>query len=88
VHEHQERGRSRDLSEGLGRVFAGTTNASRKLLDAALGRGDKVVCEVRYLYATDDHQLFQPVFVGIRDDKAAKQCLRDQLLQTNRKVVT
>jgi bifunctional non-homologous end joining protein LigD len=71
----------------VGKVFAGTTNASRKALDAALGRGEKPVCEVKYLYATDDHQLFQPVFVRARTDKPAKQCLREQLLMTCRKVV-
>ena len=71
----------------IGKVFAGTTNASRKLLDAALGRGERPVCEVRYLYATDDHQLFQPVFVAQRDDKAAAACLRGQLIGTSRKVV-
>ncbi len=71
----------------VGKVFAGTTNASRKLLDAALGRGEQPVCEVRYLYATDDHQLFQPVFVQTRDDKPATACLRSQLIGTSRKVV-
>jgi bifunctional non-homologous end joining protein LigD len=71
----------------VGKVFAGTTNASRKALDDALARGERPVCEVRYLYATDEHQLFQPVFVAPRDDKTARQCLRDQLVQTSRKVV-
>ena len=71
----------------IGKVFAGTTNASRKALDAALARGERPVCEVRYLYATDDHQLFQPVFVSPREDKAAKECLRAQLVTTSRKVV-
>jgi bifunctional non-homologous end joining protein LigD len=70
-----------------GKVFAGTTNASRKALDAALARGERPVCEVKYLYATDDHQLFQPVFVNTRDDKVAKACLRAQLVTTSRKVV-
>lgn len=70
-----------------GKVFAGTTNASRKALDAALARKERPVCEVRYLYATDDHQLFQPVFVRTRDDKAAKECLRGQLLTTCRTVI-
>lgn len=70
-----------------GKVFAGTTNASRKALDAALGRGEKPICEVQYLYATGDHQLFQPVFVRAREDKPAKRCVRDQLLTTCRKVV-
>jgi bifunctional non-homologous end joining protein LigD len=71
----------------VGKVFAGTTNLSRKALDDALARGDRPVCEVRYLYATDDHQLFEPVFVGPRDDKTAGQCLREQLVQTSRRVV-
>jgi bifunctional non-homologous end joining protein LigD len=71
----------------VGKVFAGTTNASRKLLDAALGRGERPICEVKYLYATDDHQLFQPVFVRMRDDKPAKQCVRAQLLTTCRTVI-
>lgn len=71
----------------VGKVFAGTTNATRKLLDAALGRGERPVCEVRYLYATDDCQLFQPVFVRHREDKTAKECVRDQLLGTSRGVL-
>jgi bifunctional non-homologous end joining protein LigD len=70
-----------------GNVFAGTTNASRKDLDSRLSRGEKPVAEVRYLYATDDHQLFQPVFVGLREDKLGKSCLRDQLVQTDRTVL-
>ena len=72
----------------VGKVFAGTTNASRKQLDAALGRGEKPIAEVRYLYASDDHQLYQPVFVRTRDDKPAKQCVRGQLLTTCRAVIS
>jgi bifunctional non-homologous end joining protein LigD len=71
----------------VGRVFAGTTNASRKDLDAALGRGERPICEVKYLYATDDHQLFQPVFVRTRDDKPAKSCILAQLVRTDRGVL-
>jgi bifunctional non-homologous end joining protein LigD len=70
-----------------GKVFAGTTNADRKALDAALGRRERPICEVQYLYATDDHQLFQPKFVRVRDDKPAKDCVRDQLLTTCRTVI-
>jgi bifunctional non-homologous end joining protein LigD len=70
----------------VGKVFAGTTNDSRKRLDGLLGRGEQPVAEVQYLYATDDEQLFQPVFVRLRDDKAPKQCLRSQLAKTNRDV--
>ena len=71
----------------VGNVFAGTTNASRKDLDARLARGEKPVAEVRYLYATDKHQLFQPVFVALRDDKIAKACVRAQLVQAGRDVI-
>ncbi len=70
-----------------GNVFAGTTNASRKDLDARLARGEKPVAEVKYLYATKDHQLFQPVFVSVREDKLGKACLRDQLVRTDRTVL-
>ena len=70
-----------------GNVFAGTTNASRKDLDARLARRDKPVAEVKYLYATKDHQLFQPVFVGVREDKLGNACLRDQLVRTDRTVL-
>ncbi|MBA3540792.1 MAG: WGR domain-containing protein [Deltaproteobacteria bacterium] len=72
----------------VGRVFAGTTNASRKALDACLGNGEQPVCEVKYLYATADDQLFQPVFVRMRDDKPAKQCVRAQLKKTDKSVAT
>jgi len=71
----------------IGKVFAGTTNASRKDLDTRLARGESVVAEVRYLYATDDHQLFQPVFVTRRDDKLATDCMRAQLVRTDRGVI-
>lgn len=70
----------------VGKVFAGTTNESRRVLDERLRRGERPVAEVRYLYATQDHQLFQPVFVRLRDDKPAEQCRRDQLVDTNRAV--
>ncbi len=71
----------------VGKVFAGTTNTTRKALDTALGRGEHPVCEVQYLYATDDHQLFQPVFLRVRDDKPSDQCRRDQLVTTCRTVI-
>jgi bifunctional non-homologous end joining protein LigD len=71
----------------IGKVFSGTTNATRKQLDAALAKKLTPIIEVRYLYATKDHQLTQPVFVRIRDDKPAKQCLREQLATTCRTVI-
>ena len=46
-----------------------------------------MVAEVRYLYATDELQLFQPVFVRVRDDKAERECVLGQLKGTNRAVV-
>jgi bifunctional non-homologous end joining protein LigD len=75
-----------DSVREVGKVFAGTTNDSRRQIDALLGEGEKPVAEVQYLYATEDEQLFQPVFVRLRDDKSAKECLRSQLAKTNRDV--
>jgi bifunctional non-homologous end joining protein LigD len=72
----------------VGKVFAGTTNASRKDLDARLAAGETPVAEVKYLYATDDDQLYQPVFVRTRDDKEPEECLRSQLTHTSRRVVS
>lgn len=71
----------------VGKVFSGTTNESRAFLDKELGKGRRVVAEVRYLYATDDKQLFQPVFVRARDDKPAEDCSIDQLKSTDRSIV-
>lgn len=73
-----------DKPREVGKVFAGTTNESRKQLDTLLGSGEKPVAEVRYLYATDDDQLFQPTFVSIRDDKEPSECLFSQLKHTNK----
>jgi bifunctional non-homologous end joining protein LigD len=72
----------------VGKVFAGTTNESRAQIDALLAAGERPVAEVQYLYATDDHQLFQPVFVRLRDDKPARLCVRAQLKRTNRDVLS
>jgi bifunctional non-homologous end joining protein LigD len=71
----------------VGKVFAGTTNETRALIDRLLSRGEKPVAEVRYLYATDDDNLFQPVFVGLRDDKKATECTRAQLIRTARGII-
>jgi bifunctional non-homologous end joining protein LigD len=70
----------------VGKVFAGTTNASRAALDKLLASGKRPICEVQYLYATQDEQLYQPVFVRIRDDKSAADCKRSQLQKTNKSV--
>lgn len=71
----------------VGKVFAGTTNELRALLDARLAAGQEPVAEVRYLYATDDDQLFQPVFVRLREDKPAATCALSQLRRTSRQVL-
>ena len=57
-------------------------------LDAQLGAGQRPVAEVRYLYATAELQLYQPVFVRLRDDKPGEACVRSQLVDTDRKVWT
>lgn len=72
--------------QDVGKVFSGTTNEIRDLLDARLAAGEPVVAEVRYLYATDDEQLYQPVFVRVRDDKDPRACLHAQLEKTRRDV--
>jgi bifunctional non-homologous end joining protein LigD len=71
----------------IGKVFAGTTNETRRALDEALGAGEHPVAEVRYLYATEDAQLYQPVFCQLRDDKEPDDCRLDQLQRTSRAVV-
>ena len=68
----------------IGKVFAGTTNATRKQIDELLAAGEQPIAVVEYLYATDDDVLFQPVFVGLRDDKDAEECTIAQLVRTNR----
>lgn len=70
----------------IGKVFAGTTNESRAELDDRLAAGERPVAEVRYLYATDDEQLYQPVFIRLREDKQPMECLRSQLEKTRRDV--
>ncbi len=70
----------------IGKVFAGTTNASRKEIDELITRGERPVAEVQYLYATEDDLLFQPVFVQLRDDKDPEECGLAQLVRTNRSV--
>jgi len=68
----------------IGKVFAGTTNATRKQIDELLSNGELPIAIVEYLYATDDDNLFQPVFLGLRDDKDAEDCTLAQLVRTNR----
>ena len=59
---------------------------SRAELDDRLAAGERPVAEVRYLYATEDEQLYQPVFIRLRDDKDPLECLRSQLEKTRRDV--
>jgi bifunctional non-homologous end joining protein LigD len=73
--------------QDVGKVFSGTTNELRAQLDEALVAGERPVAEVRYLYATETSQLFQPVFVRLRDDKAPEECLLSQLRYTDKHAV-
>lgn len=50
-----------------------------------LNKGD--VIEVRYLYATEEHKLFQPAFIGFRTDKGPAECSINQLVYTDKSVV-
>jgi bifunctional non-homologous end joining protein LigD len=70
----------------IGKVFAGTTNEVRKELDRRISEGERPVAEVQYLYATDDDNLFQPVFLQLRDDKEPEECTLEQLVHTNREI--
>jgi bifunctional non-homologous end joining protein LigD len=72
----------------VGKVFAGTTNETRAILDEMLAQDERPIAEVRYLYATDSDNLFQPVFVRLRDDKKAAECTRDQLIRTARGIIS
>ncbi len=71
----------------IGKVFAGTTTKSRQVLDAVLSEGETPIAEVKYLYATKDDNLFQPVFVRLRTDKKPEACLYDQLEHTDQAAV-
>jgi bifunctional non-homologous end joining protein LigD len=71
----------------VGKVFAGTTNTSRKQIDEALAAGERPVVEVRYLYATDAQILYQPVFQRFRTDKSEQECSLEQLVGTCRDVI-
>ena len=46
------------------------------------------VVEVRYLYATADHRLYQPCMLAVRTDKPAIDCTIDQLIYTSKNVLT
>jgi bifunctional non-homologous end joining protein LigD len=70
-----------------GRVFSGTTSEIRAEIDRLITAGERPVVEVRYLYATDDDILYQPVFVRLRDDKEPEDCTRAQLVRTSRRAV-
>lgn len=45
------------------------------------------VIEVRYLYASDESLLYQPVMMRVRHDKAPSECTVEQLYYTDRTVV-
>lgn len=45
------------------------------------------VIEVKYLYATQKHKLYQPSFLKIRTDKGPEECTLDQLKPVNKQVL-
>lgn len=45
------------------------------------------VIEVKYLYASNDHKLVQPIWVCLRTDKHPAECTTDQLKYTNKEAV-
>jgi bifunctional non-homologous end joining protein LigD len=70
----------------IGKVFSGTDNQSRALLDEMIAAGERPVAEVQYLYATDDDVLFQARICRLRDDKRPEDCVLSQLKHTRRTV--
>ena len=55
-----------------------------------LGKGEAEigdVLEVKYLYGTNDYILYQPRVIKRRDDKAATDCLLNQIVRTSKAVV-
>ena len=73
-----------DKPQKVGKVFSGTTIKLRKTLDIMLSGKESPIVEVRYLYATKDSILYQPVFVRLRTDKSAGDCVLSQLVYTDR----
>ena len=65
-------------------VDAGGCKVPEEFVDR-INVGD--VVEIRYLYATDEHKLYQPVWVALRDDKPALGCTTNQLKYTNKEVM-
>jgi bifunctional non-homologous end joining protein LigD len=71
------------LYDGKGRLIeVGSVATAGK---PAVHVGD--VVEVRYLYASEERRLYQPVLLRIRDDKWATDCTMSQLVFTSRDVV-
>lgn len=46
------------------------------------------VLEIEYLYGTENYHVYQPVFLRLRDDKDPFECVLEQLIQTNKEVLT
>lgn len=65
-------------------VDAGGCKIPEEMIDR-LSVGDVIEC--RYLYGTSDHKLYQPAWVGLRDDKRPEECTTDQLKHTSREVL-
>lgn len=79
--------------EGRANCLVSMYEAGRLIEPTSVGTAGKArvhvgdVVEVKYLYATDIRQLFQPELMRVRDDKAPTECTADQLVFTNRDVV-
>jgi ATP-dependent DNA ligase len=78
----------------IGSVASGVKDSDMEELKNLTASGEKVVAEVRYLYATGEGkttkgmQLYQSAFLRFRDDKDYDECTIDQLVQTNKEVLT
>ena len=65
-----------DLPEKrAGRYGQGVTAAEMKLCHWI---EPKIVCQIKFNEWTRDHRLRQPVFLGLRDDKDAKEVVREK----------
>ena len=88
VTELNRKGKSEAMSLGLYDDKGTLHNAGGcRILpkfEGKISAGD--VVEIRYLYATEEHKLYQPHMIAIRKDKKPEECGRWQLEMTNRQI--
>lgn len=89
VAELNRKGKAESMSVGL-YDESGTLRevAGCRILPQFTGQikmGD--VVEVKYLYATENHKITQPVLLRLRPDRRAEECTMDQLIYTDKSVV-